>query len=381
MLRNNLRRRRGARVVVSSFLVLTLTLAATAQDSSPDGRVKGYVPPPKNLELVGDHWTPYTPPVPPEGSQVHVIERGDTLWDLAGQYYGDAYLWPVIWDANRYVTYSHWIYPGDPLVIPPQPTLVGETGVEGVVPVPPAEPTETVEVVPEPTGPILVPVAAPGEMICASRLLERFDPSPLTIAGRDEPEKELQATGDIVYLSAGQDMGIEPGAEYSVVHQSAELAHPDDGRFQAIYMSRLGKIRVLAVHEDSSTAEISFACDAMVVGDYLVPFRENPVPMVEKVSLMELATPYPGRVNGVVVVTDDPRATVAGAGDLVGIDLGSGAGLTAGDRVLFWRPAEGTTVRKVVAHGVVLSATGGGSIVKVIESREAIVVGMRAEVL
>lgn len=53
----------------------------------------------------------------PEGS--HEVVRGNTLWDLAQQFYGDPYQWPVIHEANRdRVVDPHWIYPGQILTIP-----------------------------------------------------------------------------------------------------------------------------------------------------------------------------------------------------------------------------------------------------------------------
>jgi hypothetical protein len=393
MLQNVLRRRPVRRAVLSiSLVALVAVVPSVGQgteeaEKTDDGRVKGYVPPPTDLKLVGDHWTPYDPPTPPDGVDVHVVVKGDTLWDLAGRYYDDNYLWPVIWDANRYITYSHWIYPGDPLVIPPKPGVVGEAGLEPPpLPVAPAapgpepKPEKKVEK-PAPTGPVLYPVAAASEIACAPRLVERFDPTPLTISGRDEPEKELQATGDVVYINSGRDMGIEPGAEYSVIRAVTDIEHPESGGVVGKYVASLGKLRVIAVHDTSSTAEIVEACDAMMLGDHLVPFRETPVPMLERVQLRQLATPYPGEMNGWVVTTGDPEETIAGAGDLVGIDLSSNSGLTVGDRVLFWRGAEGTETRKVMAHGVVLGATGAGATVKILESREEVVIGDRVEAL
>ncbi|UCF66215.1 MAG: LysM peptidoglycan-binding domain-containing protein [Acidobacteriota bacterium] len=377
----------------AAWLLLTVApvpsiSAQEAATPTDDGRTRGYVPPPTNLEYKVDHWTPYDPPTPPEGAAVHVIERGDTLWDLSQRYYDDPYLWPVIWDANRYVTYSHWIYPGDPLVVPPAPTVVGEEGIVEMVeaepevpPEAPVKPEPTPAPPEQPTGPLLVPAAEQQELVCLAQLYDTFDPTPLVIIGREEPDKELHASGDIVYLSAGRDMGIEPGDEFSIIRSEGWLEHPQTGHHVAVYVRRMGMLRVIAVQQTSATAEIGLSCDAITVGDVLQPYREMPVPMIERIPLVELSSPQAGEVNGYVVVTAEPEATVAGSGDIVGIDLGSRAGLTAGDRILFWRQSEVSEVRLVVAQGVVLSANGGGSTVKVLEARREIRLGDRAELL
>jgi len=378
---------RPAAVLAAAAAFLAPAWGQTGDDGQ---RVRGYVPPPAALHLVGDHWTPYDPPAPPEGKQVYVIQRGDTLWDLADRFYDDPYLWPVLWDANRYITYSHWIYPGDPLIVPPKPGVVGETGLaratpessEDVVEERPVPPPATEPPAPsEPIGPALVAAAERQELLCLPELVRSFDPGPLTIVGSDEPRRQLNGSGDILFLSAGRDLGIEPVAEYVVVRSGGVVPHPATGQPAAVYQRRLGKIRVIAVQEDSATAEIVQACDAIEVGDHIVPYRERPVPMIERVPLARLATPHPGPVNGSVVVTRDPQATVAGAGDLVGIDLGASSGVTVGDRILFWRPAGPRMPRQVVAQGVVLSANGAGSTVKILESRREVQLGDAAELL
>lgn len=62
----------------------------------------------------------------PEG-RVHVVRRGDTLWDLARQYLSDPFLWPDIFRLNTDVVRDPArIYPNERLVLPPGVAAVGQ---------------------------------------------------------------------------------------------------------------------------------------------------------------------------------------------------------------------------------------------------------------
>lgn len=53
------------------------------------------------------------PPRPLQVPPIHVVRKGDTLWDLCDSYYQNPWGWPKVWSYNPQVVNPHWIYPGD----------------------------------------------------------------------------------------------------------------------------------------------------------------------------------------------------------------------------------------------------------------------------
>jgi LysM repeat protein len=371
------------RTLAVSAILATLVLPASfAAEEVEGGRIKGYVPPPKELKKLGEgHWTPYDPPPPPEGEKVHVVKPGDTLWDLAQTYYSDNYLWPVIWDANRWVTYSHWIYPGDPLVIPPHPTIVPPEPPAPPEPEPVAQVPEPPEPVPEPAlppGPLLVPVADRSELYCSGSVVPSYEGSATQIAGFEEEVRSIVGTGEVVYINAGLADGVDPGAEYTVVRPTGDVSHPESGDDYGVAVRWLGRLRVLAVQEETATAEVVFACAAVKIGDDLVPYAEIPVPIAELSGVDRWSQPEdPLGTTGYVLHANEEISVVA-QGHVISVDVGDARGARPGDQLMFYRDRSGMP-RTILGAGVVLRTTPIASTVKITQSFREIVIGDRVE--
>jgi len=308
--------------------------------------------PPKQGHWVRGHWTPYEPPDPaafPEGTKVHTIVAGDTLWDLASTYLGDPWLWPQIWDQNRYVLDSHWIYPGDPLIVPGPPTVVGEVlepppaqaptpaEVQPILSSPPAvAATPVAEAAPQLIGPELLPVADESDLYCARYLSTDAPAATLIVAEREEMAKAKLSTGDVVYLNGGISQGVLPGQEFSILRTGREVLHPLTGESMGTITHQLGRLTVIASQDRTATAMIEMACSDIAVGDWLEPFEEIPVPLSAGAPFQRYGLEFEETSAGYIVYTSEDLQNV-GTGHLVEIDLGSIEGLTAGDFLTIYR--------------------------------------------
>lgn len=348
--------------------------------------------PPKNLKLVGDHWTPYSPPDPesfPADATLHIIVPGETLWGLADLSYSNPYLWPQLWNENRYITDSHWIYPGDPLLMPARPVVVTQAGGDEARPTVPGEivpqgqegaPPTTLEPMPVPIGEnepeaVEEPLAAeepapdmPAEPVaqsssprvatttsqghgrhqpqlvsesdvrCSGYIAEEGKRSDLFIAENDEAGYDNVTIQTLVYLNRGQDdPRIQPGAEFSIVEREGKVLHPVSDKSQGYFIKRLGELRVLKVMGDTAVAAVTFACDEIRVGNELVALEYQHVPSRELPPFDRLRMERNGKPVGLVIHTRDTAVGVA-TGDTLQIDLGSEDGLNPGDFLTAFEP-------------------------------------------
>ncbi len=351
-------------------------------------------PPPRDLHFVDGHWTAWNPPSElPEGVTVHVIERGDTLWDLAAEFLNDPYLWPQLWEQNTYILDAHWIYPGDPLVV-------------GFDVVPIDTLAEIPETAPEPedTG---LPFGAedgtlhaagyPADLYCSGFIADEALEFPHTVVGAEEqalaptlwssdrpanPRYQTSkfgfSVGDILYVDGGAASGLQAGDAFFIVGSSSLVKHPHRKERVGRYYQYQGRLRILSVQADTAIAEVTDGCRAVQVGAGLLPFETLPIPLVASAGPPAVNDPVAdGRLDeaGTIVMSENEVFSL-GEGNVVYVDLGAGE-TNPGETYRIWRRNHEGLPPVVLGELAILRVGDSTSVARILNSRYTVRVGDR----
>ena len=206
----------------------------------------------------------------------YVVVRGDTLWGLSEQVFGDGHYWPTLWSYNPQITNPHWIYPGDLVYLKPRL----KTRTEKTVVFAKSRFSE---------APRLVEVLARYKGFVTQR---QYKESGRIAASREE--KEMLGEFDEVYLEFSIPKRILPGEEYTIYRPLKQITNPADGKPMGQLIQHIGVVRVLSV--DSRKGKQKQYLKALILesyeevgrGDRLtkrVWSRETVLPVENKISL------------------------------------------------------------------------------------------------
>lgn len=368
--------------------------------------------PPRDLHQVDDgHWTAWNPPTTfPEGAEIHIVEPGDTLWDLAGRFYGDPYLWPQLWERNQYILDAHWIYPGDPLllgveVVPVDSLAELEEGVtEAPGEEPEAEDGDGIRSADEALG-APIPLGTESDIYCTGFIGRMAEDFPYSIIGSEaeallpdmfatgkvkksgratfgvlDTAKYGLATGDVVYVDGGRLAGLTPGELFTIVEQKQRIRHPITDRTVGRLYSYQGRLRILSVQEDTAIAEIVHACDPVLVGSSLIPFEPEPIPLGRDTPLWPINLPASAEelAEAPVVLHAHGDVVSMGQDNLVYIDRGLEDDVLPGDIFTVYRLHRRQGLPPVVLGELaVLSSHEETSVARILKSRYTIFLGDR----
>jgi len=268
---------------------------------------------------------PPGPVLNPRHPDTYVVQRGDTLWDIASMFLRDPWYWPEIWQINPQVENPHLIFPGDilslaylgdgrPVVNVERGPLVTDAGGGGVERLSPR-----VRSTPLDEAIQTIPYETIASFLSRPRFIEKgeVDDLPYIVAHR---EGLIGSAGKDVYIR-GLEEQAPIGSVFNVVELGSEIVDPDDNDvlgYQGIYV---GQGRLDRVGDPGTLHMLETEREA-IVGNYLMAEEDvNPLNFMPRSPDTQVEGQIISVVSGVSLI---------GQYNVVVINRGSDAGLEPG---------------------------------------------------
>ncbi len=259
----------------------------------------------------------------PEGNlQVYVVQKGDTLWDIAGKFLKNPYRWPELWKQNREIQNPDLIYPGDRILLG---EFAGESFMVQAESVPGAsEEEQTVsgeesEMGGEPAG---VPWLYEGPPLNLFVEKEKSHKREIKVIAPLDSRRALALEGDILVVELGKNSEAQAGEVYGVYRPVEKVRHPETHKVLGDQMRKVGEVRLQEAGRKRAYVEVLHFLEPVDKGDLLYPAPSIP-------KGLELR-PAPSGLSGMIVSVAS-SLEIFGEGELVVIDIGSEKGIHVGD--------------------------------------------------
>ena len=292
----------------------------------------------------------------------YVVQRGDTLWDIAGKFLQRPWLWPEIWQANPQIQNPHLIYPGDVISLTYLDRVAGAT----------VQPGPRLDAAPIDA----IPLSDIEPFLRDLQVVDEFEHLPYVVGLEDDRLRAVE--GQVAYVrglaqaQAGERYAIvRPTTRYTHLERAGmccDLFHSDDldyrGRrmvdFQQYWTNvvfpdkgqevlgyemmrvgagtvtrgEVGGIQVTTLLLDEEGHEVR-------IGDRLVPVNPQPYDLQFFPHAPRVQTDY-GRAR-VLAVAD--MLTSGGPRDVIAISVGRREGVDNGTVFSLWREGTNTVDR------------------------------------
>lgn len=270
----------------------------------------------------------------------HAVTRGDTLWDISGQYLKDPFKWPSLWQKNPQIKNPHLIYPGDVVRISGQEIEVvsGELPVKKLEPeaekeeapaLPPALPMVRLEEPPDEKveKPPIEKAEKPAQRLVSEHMAragfitkEELEKSGVLLRAKDDAKLNMHH-GDVVFLSFKKPEDVKAGDRFTVFKEGGKVYHPVTGRYIGKIIDSLGSLTIIGVGAPI-TGEIDVSYREIERGERLTPYTK---PVAEVV-----VAPAGKDVRGFIVAGLEGKKEFS-ENDIVYIDRGFEHGLREGN--------------------------------------------------
>lgn len=264
--------------------------------------------------------------------QEHTVVTGDTLWDIAGQYLGDPFKWPEIWQLNPDIEDPHWIYPGQivkirelkrvakkPLAI--QPTIVPLREA--------AEPEMTFVIPPE-----IIARETTFKYRVQANLIDYISRKNVKSQGEIVEvwdDERLLGQGEKFYFTYDEPLKVDDALALFKVEEkvSDRYGHKKMG-YIVDFVGQLRVIKAETVKKNTYyTGEIESSSTDAEVDDRLMYTEPKTVEVV--------ANPAKADKSGFIVASSPGSGVMLGQGDFCFINLGADEGIEVGNTFLVYK--------------------------------------------
>lgn len=215
------------------------------------------------------------PVLNPDAPLTYVVKKGDTLWDIAGHFLRDPWLWPELWTANEQIANPHLIYPGDTLYLvyvdgqprlqrTPPATIAGPRTLSGGGEMVRREPE--IRVQPLSAAVPTIPINAIRDFLRGPRVISRSEYEDAPYLVDFESEHMMGASNVAAFVKR---VDPEAGYGYDLVRIGERYKDPDSGKTIGYEALSVGRIEIREFDE-ISRAMITASDREVLRGDRLV---------------------------------------------------------------------------------------------------------------
>lgn len=200
-----------------------------------------------------------------------------------------------------------------------------EPGPEGTVPTSTTFPVEAVQ----------TPTMA--DLYCAGFVGKKVESKDKFVAGgMESPFTTQYGNGEAIFLNG---KGYQAGQEYTVIRELVDSNRYEvfAGQWAAVKAAghtfeELARIQVVDTRNKMAVARVEFSCDAVLPGDYVIPFVDKQSVAFHPPMRFDRFLPATGQLTGRIIMAKDFDSQL-GTGGKVYLNIGSNQGLKIGDFV------------------------------------------------
>jgi hypothetical protein len=159
------------------------------------------------------------------------------------------------------------------------------------------------------------------------------------ISGEESDQRIVYEQGRYVFINKGAKQGVKIGDQFLVSRAESDPQVKTQWiewqdritKAMGTTYADLGRLKVVSVQENTSTAEVVQSCDYIQRGDIVTPFAERPAPKFKAETKFDLFAAPSGKPKAMIAAATTHFGVAAGTGTIVYVNLGAKQGVQVGN--------------------------------------------------